>query len=81
MIGLDNQNSIKVWHHTDLGAPNPENPHCHNIIIMIKTLISSVLGRCEHPLKILSFSDYLEYNNIILYNFQRCELALRGYCE
>jgi hypothetical protein len=42
MIGLNFQNKIKIWHHTDYSAAIPENGNCNNITQMIDSIIESI---------------------------------------
>ncbi len=59
MICLDSNYHIKVWHHTDLSSPYPEDPYCSSLIQMIEHIISCVENISSYPLKINRFSEYL----------------------
>lgn len=39
MIGINCQKQIKLWHHTDYSAAEPENIHCRNMTEMIDSII------------------------------------------
>jgi hypothetical protein len=39
MIGINTATQIKVWHHTDLSAADPENPNCRTEAEMVGSII------------------------------------------
>lgn len=56
MICLDKKYSIKVWHHTDLSSPFPEDPFCKSLLEMIQQIIWSIEKISSYPYNIHRFS-------------------------
>lgn len=56
MIGLDSAYQLKMWHHTELSNPYPEDPYCHTVYEMICSLVRSIENRSACPYNIPRFS-------------------------
>lgn len=57
MICFDNNFKLKIWHHTDLSFPTPEDPYCYTEHEMIKSIIESVenCSQCHMATKFTYF--------------------------
>lgn len=49
MIGVSFQNQIKVWLHTDLSSPEPENANCSSFYDMTDSIIQAVEINADTP--------------------------------
>lgn len=69
MIGFDLGFRVKVWHHTDLSSPVPEDPYCESLVDMIQSLVLSVESVMRKSKSKPRFSRYVQKKNICLFSF------------
>jgi hypothetical protein len=62
MLGINCQRQLKVWHHTDLSSPEPENSNCRSLLEMLQSIIQAVEVSAEEPFGFVRFSYFLEVN-------------------
>jgi hypothetical protein len=62
MMGINLQKEVKVWHHTDFSAAEPENAHCRSMPEMLDSIVESVELNAEVPVYYPKFSDFLKAN-------------------
>jgi hypothetical protein len=62
MIGFDRFFRPKVWHHTDLSSPTPQDPFCQSVPDMINSIVNSVERVAEFTRQ-GTFSDYWKLNS------------------
>lgn len=62
MIGLNFQNQIKAWVHTDLSSPSPENANCSSFYEMADSIVQAVEINADTPDEYARFSEFVKVN-------------------
>ena len=53
---------MKIWHHTDLSNPLPENSNCTSVFDMINSIISAIEINADMPIDYVRFSEFVKVN-------------------
>lgn len=82
MICINSQREIKVWHHTDLSAADPENPNCRSLADMIDSIVGAVEINADFPSGYCRFSEFLRVNRgKVEHNYEDILRVLSSYAK
>lgn len=82
MFGINFQKQVKVWHHTDLSAAEPENANCRTLAEMLDSIIEAVELNAEVPYYYPKFSEFLRINRGKMdLTFEEIRKALNAYMK
>lgn len=69
MICFDSSFRLKIWHHTDLSFPAPEDPYCYTQYDMIKSIVESI-ENCGQNHMATKFTYYLSKIGALVITFE-----------